>query len=172
MKWQLLSRNPANAVEPPRAEQKEMVALDADQTATLIESVRGTALYIPTLLAVTTGMRRGEVLALRWRDVDLERAVLSVTQTLEKTRKSGLQFKQPKTLKSRRTISLPAITVDTLKRHRAEQAELYLSLGIGWNASGLARAEHAGENLFLQRTNASILRCKIGIGTPVLANDR
>lgn len=70
------------------------------QTATFIEEVKNYALHIPVLLAVTTGMRRGEVLALRWCDVDLNRATISVTQTLEKTSEGGLCFKQPKTKKS------------------------------------------------------------------------
>ncbi len=145
VKWQLLPRNPADAVEPPRPEQKEMVALDENQTAILIEKVKGTALYIPVFLAVTTGMRRGEVLGLRWCDVDLDRGTLSVTQTLEKTREGGLHFKQPKTRKSRRTISLPSITVDALRKHRAEQMELYLSLGIGWDDGGLVCTKGPGE---------------------------
>ena len=122
-----------------------MVALDENQTAVLIENVKGTALYIPVLLAVTTGMRRGEVLGLRWCDLDLDRGTLSVSQILEKTRKSGLCFKQPKTPKSRRVISLPSITVDALRKHRAEQARLYLSLGIGWDDSGLVCTKKVGE---------------------------
>jgi len=112
---------------------------------TLIESVKGHALYIPVLLAVTTGMRRGEILALRWGDVDLERATLSVTQTLEKTRQGGLQFKQPKTKRSRRSISLPSMLVDALRKHRADQAELHLSLGVGWKEHGLVCSKLAGE---------------------------
>ena len=147
VRWRLLSNNPADAVEPPVPEQKEMVALDEDQTATLIEEVKGHALYIPVLLAVTTGVRRGEVLALRWCDVDLDRATLSITQTLEKTREGGLRFKQPKTKKSRRSISLPLMTVDSLRKHRAKQAELYLSLGVGWNEQGLVCTKLAGQTI-------------------------
>jgi len=145
VRWRLLSSNPADAVEPPVPEQKEMMALDDDQTATLIKHAEGRPLYIPLLLAVTTGMRRGEVLALRWSDVDLDRASLSVTQTLEKTRQGGLRFKQPKTKKSRRSISLPSVLVDALRRHRADQAELYLSLGTGWKEHGLVCSKLAGE---------------------------
>ena len=145
VRWQLLPRNPTDAVEPPRPEHREMVALDEDQTAILIESVKGTSLYIPVMLAVTTGMRRGEVLALRWTNIDLDGATLSITQTLEKSREGGLRFKQPKTLKSRRTISLPSITVDALRRHRADQAQLYLSLGMGWGESGLVCTKGTGE---------------------------
>jgi integrase len=145
VRWQLLPHNPADPVEPPRPEQREMVALNEDQTITLIESVKGKALYIPVLLAVTTGMRRGEVLALRWSNIDLDKATLSVTQTLEKSREGGLRFKQPKTPKSRRTISLPSITVDALRQHRIAQAQLYLRLGLGWDETGLICAKGADE---------------------------
>ena len=145
VKWQLLGRNPADAVEPPKPTHKEMMALDEDQTAILIEYARGTALYMPILLAVTTGMRRGEVLALRWSDIDLDGGILSVTRTLEKSRHGGLKFKQPKTQKSRRTISLPGITVDALRLHRVEQAELMLSLGAGWSEDGLVCMKNAGD---------------------------
>jgi len=145
VRWRLLSNNPAEAVEPPVPEQKEMIALDEDQTAILIENVKCHALHIPVLLAVTTGMRRGEILALRWSDVDLERATLSVTQSLEKTRHGGLRFKQPKTKRGRRSISLLSMLVDALRKHRADQAELYLSLGVGWGEHGLVCAKLAGE---------------------------
>ncbi len=144
VKWQLLPRNPAEAVEPPRPEQQDMVVLNADQTATLLDSARGTTLYIPVVLAVTTGMRRGETLALRWSGVDLDRGTLAVTHTLEKSRRSGLAFKQPKTKRSRRSITLPSITIDALRKHRAAQKELNLRLGCGWNDSNLVCARLDG----------------------------
>jgi len=75
VKWQLLARNPVDAVEPPRAERREMRALDEDETARLLGLLEGNRLYTPTLLAVTTGLRRGEILGLRWSDVDLAACV-------------------------------------------------------------------------------------------------
>ena len=69
--WQLLPRNPADAVKPPRAERLQMTTYDIAQTATLIEALRGTRLLIPVSLAVMCGLRRGEIVALRWRHVDL-----------------------------------------------------------------------------------------------------
>lgn len=84
------------------------------------------------------------MLALCWREVDLDRAALTVTRTLEKTRDGGLNFKQPKTRNSRRTVSLPETTVDALRKHRAKQAEQHLQLGIGWNAEGLVCARIDG----------------------------
>src|SRR5262249_39556137 len=62
VRWQLLARNPADAVDPPRAQRPEMRALDEAETATLVKVARGTQLYLPVLLAVTTGLRRGEIL--------------------------------------------------------------------------------------------------------------
>jgi integrase len=87
-----------------------------------------TPLYMPVLLAATTGMRRGEVLALRWSDLDLDRGVLSVAQTIEQTA-CGVGFKEPKTERSRRTIALPLLTVDELRRHKLRQTEARLALG-------------------------------------------
>jgi integrase len=88
VKWQLLARNPADAVEPPRPRRKEMLARNETQIAMLLEAARpNRLLHVSVLLAVTTGMRRGEILALRWRDIDFEPAVLSVRQSLEKRRR-------------------------------------------------------------------------------------
>jgi site-specific recombinase XerC len=70
VKWELLVRNPANAVNPPRVERQEMMSPDADATATLIEAARGTTLFVPILLGALCGIRRSEITALRWRSVD------------------------------------------------------------------------------------------------------
>ncbi len=128
VKWQLIARNPAQAVEPPRAERREMRALDERELAGLIHRVENTRLYIPVLLAITTGLRRGEILALRWRDIDLKTGSLTVIQSLEQT-KNGLRFKTPKTHRSRRSLALPELTVAALRTHRAKQAEQRLSIG-------------------------------------------
>src|SRR5262245_34721814 len=82
------------------------------------------------LVAVTTGMRRGELLGLRWSDIDLKAARLTVNQSLERLQGKTV-FKSPKTKTSRRTITLPALTVEALTKHRAAQAEERLRLGLG-----------------------------------------
>ncbi len=120
VRWQLVSRNPADAVEPPRPFRKEMRVLDASQNTQLEEAARGTHLYMPILLALATGMRRGELLAVRWHDVNLEAGKLAVRRALQQT-SEGLTFKEPKTSKSRRVIDLPATVVEKLQLHRAEQ---------------------------------------------------
>ena len=80
---------------------------------TLLDATRPTPLYFPVLLALATGMRRGEILALRWRNVDLDRGVLRVTESLEQP-KGGLRFNAPKSGRAR-TITLPAFTVEELR---------------------------------------------------------
>lgn len=141
---ELIGRNPCAGITPPRPVAREMNVLTQEQTADLIEAVRGTALYIPVLLAATTGMRRGEVAALRWRNVDLDGASLAVVQSLEET-KEGLNFKSPKTARSRRQISLPSITVERLRQHKTEQARRRLRMGTGYTDNDLVVCRRDGE---------------------------
>jgi integrase len=94
------------------------------------QSCTGHWLFPVAALALGTGMRRGEILALQWGDVDLDGATLRVDRSLEET-KAGLRAKAPKTKHGRRTISLPASTVDALRQHRRQQLELRLALGMG-----------------------------------------
>jgi len=94
--------------------------------------MRGRSIYIIAATALATGMRRGELLALRWQDVDLDRTVpvLRVEQSLEQT-KAGLRFKSPKTRHGRRSMSLPASLVTELRNHWKVQQEQRLALGMG-----------------------------------------
>ena len=85
------------------------------------------------ILAVTTGMRQGELLALRWRDVDLERGTLAVTGTLQRVPNKGLTRDEPKTLRSRRQVRLPPTAVTALRRQQAAQAAARLVAGDRWN---------------------------------------
>jgi len=139
IRWQLLARNVADAVEPPRPVRREMTALDEADTARLLSAVQACWLWMPVLLAVTTGMRRGEILAVRWSDVDLKARTLAVNQAVEQTR-AVLSIKAPKTPKSRRLIHLPPLTVEALVRHRAAQAEQRLRLGAAWQDEDLVVA--------------------------------
>jgi integrase len=127
-RWELLTRNPADAVDPPRVDWKPMQVYDVPQTAELIEAVRDTPLLIPTLLAVLCGLRRGEICALRWQNVDLMTRQISVVESLEQT-KAGLRFKSPKSGKGR-TVALSATMVDELRAHRVKRAQELLRLGV------------------------------------------
>jgi integrase len=127
---ELLSSNPADRVRPPRVEAEEIEILTEEQVATALNKLRGRALYPAIALALATGLRRGELLALAWSHIDLNSAKLRVERSLEQTR-AGLRFKQPKTRRGRRTISLPPWMVRDLRAHRKEQQELRLKLGFG-----------------------------------------
>jgi len=129
VKWQILVRNPCDAVDPPKPDKKERNTFTTEETMELLEKAKGTLLHLPIMLAVTTGMRRGEVIGLRWKDINLESGNLSIRQVAEQTKKHGIQFKEPKTDKSTRMVSLPKITADALNQYKVEQAQLFLQLG-------------------------------------------
>jgi integrase len=128
LRWQLLARNPADAVKPPKVERKQMTVLDTDNAVALIEAARGTTLFVPILLGVRCGLRRGEVAALRWRNVDLERGQISVVASAEQTDR-GVREKEPKNGKGR-TVVLSATEIEELRSHRLHQAEGLLALGV------------------------------------------
>ena len=142
---QLIPRNPADAFKKrlPKVERKEMVTLTAEQAARLLESIKHSRVYWPVLIALSTGMRRGEILALRWRNIDLERGIVRVVESLEQT-KAGLRFKAPKTEKAR-AITLPSFAVEALRRLKRQQAEELLALGVRQSAEMLACGRHDGE---------------------------
>jgi integrase len=126
--WKVLARNPADGLKPPKIERKQMKVLDVGGTASLLQAARDTTLYMPILLGVTTGARRGEIAALRWRHVDLDRGRLTVAESAEQTRQ-GVRYKPPKSGRGR-TVALSTGVVEELRAHRAKQAQGLLKLGV------------------------------------------
>ena len=96
-----------------------------------VARLQGERLYVPAMVAVFTGMRLAEVLALRWNCVDLDRGVIQVREALEWTKAHGLRFKTPKSKAGRRDITLPDVLVDVLREHRKAALELRMQLGAG-----------------------------------------
>jgi integrase len=128
VRWQMLVRNPADMVKPPKVEHKQMLTLDADGTVALIEAARGTDMFVPILLGVLCGLRRGEVSALRWRSVDLDAGTLAVVASTEQT-DQGVREKETKSGKGR-AVDLPALVAVELRAHRIRQAGTLLQLGV------------------------------------------
>src|SRR5262245_61169169 len=128
---ELLARNVAHAISPPKVAATEIEALKADQIAPVLAALEGHRLEPLAVLALSTGARRGEILALRWGDVDLNAGTVRIARSLEQTIANGLKFKQPKTARGVRTISLPAVAVETLQAHRKRQLEQRMMLGQG-----------------------------------------
>jgi len=129
--WGILRDNPADIAKPPKAPDRETPMLQPDQAAALLERLRGQPLYLIASLALGTGMRRNEMLGLRWGDVDLDAGRLTIEQALEQTATHGIRIKAPKTRHGRRTISLPAHLVAELRTHWREQQEQRLAVGLG-----------------------------------------
>jgi integrase len=144
---QLIARNPCEVFRRrlPKVDRKEMATLTPEQAQRLLDAVRHSHIYWPVLIALTTGMRRGEVLALRWRNLDLDRGIVRVVESLEQT-KAGIRFKAPKTDRAR-AITLPKFAIDELRRLKREQAEALLTLGIRQDGNSLVCARADGEPL-------------------------
>jgi integrase len=136
VRWGLLVRNPAHHAAAPRLRRKEMRTWTADQLRGFLKSVRSDRLSAAWQLAALTGMRRGEVLGLRWADLDLEGGWLSVRQTLVVV-DNHPQVSEPKTARGRRRVALDAQTVAALRAHHKLQAAERLAAGPAWQGSDL-----------------------------------
>lgn len=143
VKQGLLSFNVADRVEPPRPDQTEMKTFDAAQTARLLREAQGSRVYVPVVLAVTLGLRRGEVLGLMWSDIDLAAGRLSVRRARLQTL-TGPIVKEPKTAKSRRAVDIPGSVIEILRHWRAQQAQERLSAGPAYHDTGFVCTEEDG----------------------------
>jgi integrase len=132
VRWRLVPKNVTDLVTPPRLEKHEVQSLTLEQARTLLAAARGHRLDMLLTLALTTGMRRGELLALRWSDIDLESGMLQVRRTVDFIARYGYVEGEPKTARSRRKIVLPAFVVAMLKQHRKNQLEQRLKVGDDW----------------------------------------
>ena len=144
-KWGNIKRNVVALVDAPKVPATEAPALQLTEIPKMFEAVRGRNLFTIAVVALGTGMRRGELCALRWQDVDLDSAKLQVERSLEQTRK-GLRFKAPKSARGRRSVSLSPAVVAELRAHWKAQQEQRLSLGLGGSPpDGLVFANWDGE---------------------------
>jgi integrase len=124
-------------------EKEPLTPLTVDQTKLLLSSIKHTTTYWPALIAIASGMRRGEILALRWKSVDLAAGIIRVIGSLEQT-KAGLRFKSTKTDKAR-AVTLPTFALTELRRWKSEQAEKLLRVGVKQNAMTLVCCREDGE---------------------------
>jgi integrase len=127
---EMVARNVASVVRSPKVEQDEVEILGHDQIAAVIKALDGHPLKAIAVVALGSGARRGELLALTWGNINLDKATMQITRSLEQT-KAGLKFKSPKNSYSRRTITLPATAVEALRVHRKQQLETRLKMGQG-----------------------------------------
>jgi integrase len=129
-KVEIVSRNVAAILRPPKVEVREVEILSPSQVAEALARLEGHWLLPLVAVALGTGMRRGELCAVRWSDVDLIAATIRVEHSLEET-KAGLRVKAPKSRHGRRKLTIPRATVETLQAHRLRQSQQRLALGLG-----------------------------------------
>jgi integrase len=130
----LVSRNVASIARPPAMDRVEVVTWTAEDLLAFLDHVSGDRLFAAYVVLGTTGMRRGEVLGLRWSDVDLGSGRLSISQTLQSVQ-HRIVFTTTKTNRSRRTVALDPTTVEVLKVYRTRQLEERLAVGSAWQGS-------------------------------------
>jgi integrase len=121
LRWGLISRNPADAVIPPRPQRSEMHTMNEDDINIFLESAKKTPYYLLFYLALFTGMRRSELLALRWCDVDLLLCQAYIKRSLHHLRDGEIVFRNPKTAKACRMVSLPPSAALLLQEHKDRQ---------------------------------------------------
>jgi integrase len=127
----LVARNVVDGAPAPRVERREMKSLNAEQAMRLMDAAQSEPLGALYVLGVSSGLRLGELLGLRWADVDLERRTLGVNVTLQRVGREYV-LAAPKTKQSRRLVTLPAVAVEALRRHRTQQNADRLRLGGAW----------------------------------------
>ncbi|HEX4409947.1 MAG TPA: tyrosine-type recombinase/integrase [Xanthobacteraceae bacterium] len=129
--WGVVLQNVASVVNPPKVPDTELTILTESQIGTVLERLNGRTLRPIVSFLLGTGCRRGEVLAVRWRDIDWDNGRVRIERSVEQTKKGGLRFKSPKTKNSRRNISISPWLLSELKAHRTRQHERRLTLGLG-----------------------------------------
>lgn len=125
VRWGLVPRNVCEAVDKPKAPRKEFTVLDQKQVKLFLEQAKTDDLYALYALAVTTGLRQGELLGLRWKDVDFKGGAISIRQILQEDNPTGkITFAEPKSARSRRRVDLPQIAIAALREHRKKMLAL------------------------------------------------
>lgn len=147
VRWRRLARNPAKAATAPRTRRAEMHVWSAEQARAFLAGVEGQRLEPLYRLALSCGLRLGELLALRWDDVDLDGRRLQVRRTLQRIKGKGIVTGQPKSTKGRRQIVLPGPVVEGLRHWRIQQKEERLIAGQRWQDTGYVFTTGVGTSI-------------------------
>jgi integrase len=134
---ELVQRNVSSLVRAPRALRRIMTTFTPEQVQIFLRAIKGDPLEAFYVLAITTGIRRGEALALHWKDVDLDNRRIHIRYTLQDLKGGVFEFSPPKTDSSRRAITLSDLAVAALRRHRKAQCQRATELGAAWQERDL-----------------------------------
>jgi integrase len=145
VKWRVMAMNPAQFVDKPKQVRREMLALSPEQAACFLETAKGDLYYVFFALALDTGARPSELLGLQWKDVDFEQGRIKIQRSLEYPDYSNeFQFVEPKTPRSRRSITISQMNVSLLREHRKKQSVRRLKIGSRWQAYDLVFSTREG----------------------------
>jgi integrase len=147
IRWRLIRENPCDLLDAPQIGHQDSYPVDEETLQQLLDAARETSIWISVVLAAGTGMRRGEICALRWKDVNLKQGELQVRHSLSVT-KGSLTPKSPKTEKGLRPIPLPSIVVEALVQHRASQRARQEQLGPAYEDNDLVVERGDGKHLY------------------------
>ena len=146
LRWGAVATNVAEAAEPPRRRRIEFRTLNPEEARCFLEAAKEDRFEALFVLALTSGLREGELLALRWKDIDFESKSLQVMQTVRRSRiQKALIFSEPKTDRSRRRVILADVALAALRRHRLTQLEERLKAGSLWEDNDLVFANQVGK---------------------------
>jgi integrase len=161
----LLTRNPASLAEPPRAAKHVVEPLSPAQCLQLLEGVRGSRAEPIYAVAIATGLRQGELLGLRWEDLDLDAGCLHVRRALQRVA-GDWQLVEPKSATSLRTLALPMVAISALRGHRLRQIEERMAAGGQWQDWNLVFATRLGRPLDGSRVTHEFKAALGSLGLP------
>ncbi|MGG3962181.1 tyrosine-type recombinase/integrase [Geobacillus stearothermophilus] len=147
VRWSLVKVNPVKNAKPPKVKSEEKITWTVDEVNRFLNLIKDSSMEIPYLLAIFTGMRRGEVLGLKWDDVDFENKKIRIKRSLCFVSGKGLIFKEPKTKKSKRQISISQHVVNVLKKHKQKQEFQKEKLGTQYQDNNLIVCTDDGKPL-------------------------
>ncbi len=166
VRWNLIGRSPAEMVDPPAFQRREMPALNVDQLLTLLESVAAPPFGVPIYVAAYTGMRRGELVGLKWSDIDFENQVISIRREIVFVPGKGYLVTPPKSAKGQRAIDITSDVVSALQRYRSVQAQQQLLAGPVWNDGGWVFTRADGNHVNPNAVSKAFMAIRTELGLP------
>ncbi|WP_331448007.1 site-specific integrase [Streptomyces xanthochromogenes] len=163
---EMITRNVAKLVEPPRPKPRELSPWSLDETLAFLSTARLDPLYAAFVLAIAMGLRRGELVGLRWSDIDLEQRTLTVRQQLQRRR--GVLYNDETKGRRSRALPLPAMCVAPLRWHRMRQAAARASAGAAWQETGYIFTTRTGRPVEPRNVHRSFVRVSADAGLRVV----
>ncbi|WP_369357188.1 tyrosine-type recombinase/integrase [Streptomyces sp. cg2] len=163
---ELITRNVAKLVEPPRTDSRELTPWTLDETLDFLAAARTDPLYAAFVLAIAMGLRRGEIVGLRWADIDFDSRVLYVRQQTQRRR--GVLYDDDPKSRRRRAVPLPALCVAPLRWHRMRQADVRAKAGERWQEAGYVFTTRTGRPVEPRNVYRSFTRVAASAGLRVV----